>query len=308
MDDYVRVLYAAGEVEHSVTSGLAIITALSIQLAATQRAVDFLAREVPRWSRENGCFSCHNNGDGARALYVAAQHGFRVPDSALADTARWLRAPAEWDKNRGNPVFSDKKLARIQFAAALSQSRSDATALEKAAASLLPYQEVDGSWRVDAEASVGSPVTYGAPLATFLTTQTLIAADATKFAEPIARANHWLSGIKPSNVPDAAAVAMAASDRRDCIDYLLAAQASDGGWGPHPMSPAEPFDTAVALLALRGHDKAIARGRAFLIANQQSDGGWPETTRPPGGQSYAQRISTSAWATLALILTDTKRQ
>lgn len=289
-------------------TGLAITAALALQLAATQRAVDFLSREVPRWSRENGCFSCHNNGDGARALYVAAQHGYHVPESALADTLRWLSAPAEWDKNRGNPVFSDKKLARIQFAAALSQSGSDATALAKAAASLLPYQETDGSWRVDAEASVGSPVTYGSPLATFLARQTLTAADAAKFAEPIARANHWLLGVKPSNVPDAAALLMASSDRRDCIDYLLAAQASNGGWGPHAMSPAEPFDTAIALLALRGHDKAIARGRAFLIANQQQDGGWPETTRPPGGQSYAQRISTSAWATLALILTDTKRQ
>ncbi len=30
------------------------------------RAVAFLAREVPRWSRENHCYSCHNNGDAAR--------------------------------------------------------------------------------------------------------------------------------------------------------------------------------------------------------------------------------------------------
>jgi len=48
---------------------------------------------------------------------------------------------------------------------------------------------------------------------------------------------------------------------------------------------------------------AMARGRAFLVARQQPGGGWPETTRPPGAQSYAQHISTSGWATLALILT-----
>src|SRR5262249_3941979 len=29
---------------------------------AEARAVDFLRREVPAWSRDNGCFSCHNNG------------------------------------------------------------------------------------------------------------------------------------------------------------------------------------------------------------------------------------------------------
>ena len=47
----------------------------------------------------------------------------------------------------------------------------------------------------------------------------------------------------------------------------------------------------------------IARGRAFLIARQQADGSWPETTRPSGAESYAQRISTTGWATLALLAT-----
>jgi hypothetical protein len=75
------------------------------------------------------------------------------------------------------------------------------------------------------------------------------------------------------------------------------------------MSAAEPFDTAVVLLALSDlrQPQSIARGRKLLIARQRPDGGWPETTRPPGAQSYAQHISTSAWATLALILTDSER-
>jgi hypothetical protein len=30
-----------------------------------RRAVAFLTREVPRWSVENRCFSCHNNGDAS---------------------------------------------------------------------------------------------------------------------------------------------------------------------------------------------------------------------------------------------------
>ena len=57
------------------------------------RAVAFLTTEVPRWSRENRCFSCHNNGDAARALYQASRAGYRVPESALADTTR-LAEPA----------------------------------------------------------------------------------------------------------------------------------------------------------------------------------------------------------------------
>jgi squalene cyclase len=100
---------------------------------------------------------------------------------------------------------------------------------------------------------------------------------------------------------------------RQCLDLLLRAQSSGGGWGPYPQSPAEAFDTAVAVLGLQKLNepdrtgKAIARGRDFLIARQQPYGGWQETTRPPGSQSYAQHISTTAWATLALILTDSKR-
>jgi hypothetical protein len=38
-----------------------------------------------------------------------------------------------------------------------------------------------------------------------------------------------------------------------------------------------------------------------LMRRQLADGSWPETTRPAGQASYAQRISTTAWALLALI-------
>jgi hypothetical protein len=284
---------------------------LAPQSFPTQRAVDYLVREVPRWSKENGCFSCHNNGDGARALYVAEQHGYLVPSAALIDTTRWLGAPADWDHNRVNPAFSDKKLARIQFSAALAQAYEsgivrDRAALIAAARSLLPYQERDGSWQVDAGSAVGSPVTYGAALSTYLARRTLEMAGLTEQAK---RARQWLVESKPHSVLDAAALLLALPARRDCLDMILRAQSSDGGWGPHRMSAAEPFDTAVVLLALceLRQPQSIARGRAFLIGRQRPDGGWPETTRPPGAQSYAQHISTSAWATLALVLTDSER-
>jgi len=47
----------------------------------------------------------------------------------------------------------------------------------------------------------------------------------------------------------------------------------------------------------------IRRGRLYLAQAQLLDGSWPETTRPSGEESYAQRISTSSWATLALLNT-----
>jgi hypothetical protein len=97
--------------------------------------------------------------------------------------------------------------------------------------------------------------------------------------------------------------------RRRSLDLLRRGQAEDGGWGPRIKSAAEPFDTALALLALAKWEDSpdvrgmVSRGRAFLVAQQQADGSWLETTRPPGNVSYAQRISTTGWATLALLAT-----
>ena len=48
----------------------------------------------------------------------------------------------------------------------------------------------------------------------------------------------------------------------------------------------------------------IHRGRSYLIGTQESDGGWPETTRPSGNLSYAHRISTTGWATQALLVSN----
>ena len=281
-------------------------TVLLAASAAAQesRAVAYLAGEVRDWSRENGCFSCHNNGDGARALYMAARMGFSVPDDALEETARWLRSPERWDKAEASEAFHDLLLARIQFSAAVVESDSK-EGLAGAAEVLVGDQQEDGTWRIDAGSSIGSPATYGTALATYLARRTLSAADPVRFAHAIARADAWFRGARPASVLDCAAVVLATTSG-GCLDMLRKAQNADGGWGAWARSPSEPFDTAVALLALRhsgGSDGAIERGRAFLLRTQQTSGGWTETTRPGGGRSYAQHISTTAWATIALLQT-----
>ena len=260
--------------------------------------------------------SCHNNGDGARALYAGVRLGYEVARDALADTTQWVADPSRWDENRGSPAFSDKKLARIQFAASLTEAYDsgiirDRKALMEAAKSLLPYQEKDGSWQVDTEVEAGSPATYGTALATYMARRTLERAG--NCGDAVAKADQWFRANKPRSVLDAAAMLLALPGdegvKQNSLEIILQAQTSDGGWGPQRYSPAEPFDTAVVLLALKpiGYPDAVARGRAFLIRRQHPSGGWPETTRPPGAQSYAQHISTSGWAALALFATDPKR-
>lgn len=284
-------------------------------LSPEARALAFLQREVPAWSRDNGCFSCHNNGDAARALYTARQQGHRVARAALADTTRWLAAPAYWDKNQGEPGFSDQRLADVQFAAALLTARetghlAEAAPLRVAAERLVSQQAPDGSWPVDVGNVAGSPATYGPVLATWMAWRVLQAVDTSGTRDARRRAAQWLEAVPPVNTP-AAAVRLLRTAGGDAaaLAYLRRAQTTEGGWGPYAATPAEVFDTALALLALApgraqpGVADMIARGRAFLAAQQQPDGSWPATTRPSGGVSYAQQMSTTGWATLALLAT-----
>lgn len=259
-----------------------LLTALA--LTPVERAVNYLSKEVARWRPENGCYSCHNNGDGARALY-------RAGANVDPDTTAWLEQPSRWDSNPGDPIVSDKKLARIQFGAALL-ARGNAKATCEAARIIAADRTPDGSWKIDA----GSPATYGTTLATYFAREVMRICGL-----DTAPTDAWFARAPVSSVLDAAALYLANRERSDAREYLLKAQTSDGGWGEHAGMPAQVFDTAIAIIALRGATKEVTRGKAWLLAKQQVQGGWPETTRPPGAQSYAQHISTTAWALLALL-------
>ncbi len=287
------------------------------------RALAYLMREVPRWSTENKCFSCHNNGDAARALYTAARLSYPVPPQALDDTSRWLAQPQQWDRNGGEGPSSNQHLARIQFAAVLVEAVEaglvkERQALVRAAELVAEQQQANGSWQVVAEGNLGSPATYGDCLATAVARGILLRADPQRYRTAIAKADRWLRQVKVQNVLEGAAVllglegsddAAATAQRRQALALFRQGQSKDGGWGPYVNAAPEPFDTALVLLALTRLPEQEAsramrqRGRAYLIATQLPDGSWPETTRPAGAESYAQRLSTAGWATLALLAT-----
>lgn len=281
-----------------------------------QIAIAYLSREAERWRPENGCFSCHNNGDAARALYAAMRQKRAVPGNALDGTTQFLSQPSAWDQKKTTEAFSDKQLARVQFASAAAAGFEAGAVTREAAREavsvLLPLQAPDGSWPIDTGEMPGAPATYGTALATALAHHSLNLVDASRFAAEIQRAGAWLRALDPTSVPDAAAALLADPNHTVALALIERFQTPGGGWGPRLYTPAEAFDTAVALLALARTNAATARsmierGRAYLLKTQQKAGGWPETTRPAGAQSYAQHISTSAWATLALLATDPER-
>src|SRR5216684_2804627 len=185
--------------------------------SAEQHALDYLSREVPAWSVKNKCFSCHNNGYVARALYTAVRLGHSIPKKSLADTSDWLTQAERWDKIGDTAGSSDKNLARIQFAAALVDALEadvikNREVLGKAAKLVAENQKPDGSWQVDAPGNVGSPATYGPCLATFLARRTLLEADSKKYQTAMAKADRWLEQVPVKNVLDAAAVLLSLAE------------------------------------------------------------------------------------------------
>ena len=316
---------------------LAIVTVKFTEAQNSQspeeRAVTFLSTEVPSWFSENNCYSCHNNGDAARALYTAVSMAMPVEQGALRDTTNWLRRPETWDDDATRTEFNDRVLSRIQFSGALlaaidARIIKDQEPLLVAANLIALEQKDDGSWRLDSSGSIGSPVTYGTALATWGAMSVLKRVKSSELSTFIAKGEQWIREFKVKTVIDAAAIVLglgfavddaAHYQRQACLEIFLKGQAPSGGWGAYLKTPTEPFDTALVVLALSSllnkpklaepsFDykellRLIIDGRAFLLSQQLDNGSWLETTRPPGQQSYAQYISTTGWSTLALLAT-----
>jgi hypothetical protein len=280
------------------------------------RAVAYLRAEVPRWRREHPCYSCHNNGDAARALLAASAAGLDIGD-ALDDTLAWLSAPERWEQNGSRGGSSDLPLARVQFASALDAAvtagRASGAARDRAVGLMVTHQQADGSWTLNPSQTLGGATFYGRALATAMARNALGSAGTASARPARDRADAWLRETPPANVLDAASMMLglggaadspARTQRERALGLVRDGEASGGGWGPYVTSQPEIFDTALTVLALsraREMPDAARRGRAYLLEQQQDDGSWVETTRPAGGESYAQRISTTAWALLALL-------
>ena len=215
--------------------------------------------------------------------------------------------------------IDDKPLARIQFASALrlavAAGHATPSVLREAAGFVAADQGADGSWPLDSSQSLGSPTTYGAVLATAAAVNVLRAAGRTDLQPAIAKGDAWLRAVQPSRP---------CSTRPACCSACSARATKPPSGSAHRRSPSSAkasHKTAAGVLrhlgaagirhgARRARPRgaaradagsAIARGRAYLVAQQLDDGSWPETTRPANQESYAQRISTTGWALLALL-------
>jgi hypothetical protein len=283
------------------------------------KGVLYLRESLSKW----------RSGDAIRALLEAGARGYEI-GSSLDDTLNFLKRPSTWDQDKTPGGFGDQRLARVQLASALAvaerHGKAASTDLEAAAKLLVADQAATGSWELGESQGLGSPATYGAILATWSARTSLIASGMQPDNFTIVQADRWLRGLTVENVFDASALllaldltgdVMADGLRRTALSIVRTGQAESGGWGPSATAPPQVFDTALAVLALSALNvepriarstyrpeellAAIAKGQTFIESQQQPDGSWPETTRPAGQKSDIQRISTTAWALLALL-------
>ena len=286
---------------------------------------------MPKWKAEHPCYSCHNNGDATRALLVAGAKGYDIGTS-LDDTLAFLKQPAKWDQNKAPGGFDDKTLARVQFASALAvaERHGKAASHRSRRGREAAGRRSEGRRIVDAR-SVAEPRLAGHLRHDHR--HVVGALDADRVGHAAGRLHDrrrpigGFAASTPENVLDAVGdgARARARERRDggepaprrACSILRNGQSPDGGWGPYVTAAPQVFDTAMAVLALSLLDveprlarsayrpeelkEAIANGKTYLVSQQRPDGSWPETTRPANQESYAQRISTTGWAMLALL-------
>jgi hypothetical protein len=310
-----------------VAAATAVLTALSLHAQAPDgvesKAVSYLIKVAPTCRADANCF-----GDAARALLMASVRGHQVGD-AITGTLATLNAPSSWTGLVG--VGEEwRALSRLSLAAALAaageKDLNPSPALVEAAKLLEADQQADGSWVPDPQNPAGTPLTYGTAVGTWLARSTLIAAGKQPDDFPVAQSDRWLRTAEILTLTDAVGVLLAMGVTSDVmadkqralgLSIIRRAHQESGGWGPTPDAPATTFHTALGLMTLQQYEAdprlarstyrleelqaAIGQARAYLAAQQQADGSWPETPTAGAKPSDAQRIATTSWALIALL-------
>jgi hypothetical protein len=147
-------------------------------------------------------------------------------------------------------------------------------------------------------------------------------------AASLNRAAEWLSKQTPISTEERVMQLLAlqwagrppaANDAR--IKALLAQQKPDGGWPQTPNLASDAYGTGQAVYALSqlkvpATNAAVQKAIAFLLRTQAEDGTWHVASRAmpiqpyfesgfPYGREQWISYSATAWADMALILTDT---
>jgi ankyrin repeat protein len=282
--------------------------------------------------KSRGCVSCHNNSLPAMTVALAKKKGFAVNEE---QAKKELGFAVATDK----PYFESMRLGSTIGGAATTIGY---TLMGMAAAgypadaetdSHVHYLSInqfpDGSWRLT---SYRPPAEYSPFTTTAVALRALrlypIPGRRDEFKERYERAKNWLLAAKAVSeeersmqllgLADAGATS---SERASFVKTLESSQNTDGSWSVAPGWSGEAYATGEALYALHMGGQlsttgpVYAKGVAWLLRNQLSDGSWFMPTRavpvqphtfesgfPHGWHQFASD-SASNWAAMALLFT-----
>jgi squalene-hopene/tetraprenyl-beta-curcumene cyclase len=295
---------------------------------APAKAAAYLDKAAVGWTRERQCVTCHTNTPYlmARPLLGGDAAGWReVRAFYEADVARWAT---------GGKPKGDAYVVVTAVGLAANDARTTGTlspAAEAALAKMWAVQRPTGEWNwIKCDwPPLEHDDYYGAVLAAVgvgLAPGQYAASDA---ARPgLAKLRAYLAKTPPPDLHHKAVLLWAASlldglmtadAKAAAVTELRAAQRADGGWalpglGEYDRKDGTPNDpatadsdgyaTGLAVLALRqagvpAADPAVAKGAAWLRANQRQSGRWFTRSLNNDKAHYITHAGT-AYAVMAL--------
>ena len=318
----VAATTTATDPEHKVTGEIP---------AAIRRAIPRLEAGAAGSAKKRQCFTCHNQALPVLALAMAQRKGFvtnrAVFTAQVQHTVAHLRRGQERyleGRGQGGQVIT----AGYALWTLQAGSYSPDALTTAVTGYLLQYQKEASHWSHPGKRppSTGSDFTT-----TYVALRGLsdFGTDAQQRSITARRKviAQWLT-TAPSKDTEDLVFTLRTLDLLDTdpnsikrqITKLLEKQRPDGGWSQTDQLDSDAYATGSVLAAmletgsLQPNHKAVQRGTAYLVGQQQADGSWRTTSRAEPFQTYYESdfphgkdqfisIAASSWSTLALLLT-----
>jgi len=298
--------------------------------AALNKAIPLLATAAQGHIDQRTCFACHNQAFPMMAFAAAKARGFELPkdvfQSQTEHIASFITTNREkFQKGEGTGGQVDTAGYAI-LTLELGGYKADANT-EAVVEYLLKTQSGNDHWRT---ASHRPPSEASDFTPTYLALRALrhwgTKEQKERGAKRVEAALAWLLKTKAKDTEDRVfrlfGLKEAGADEKDIAAAsweLLKSQRPDGGWRQLDSMTTDAYATATALVALHQagglptDHPAYARGVAYLVKCQNTDGSWYIKSRSKPFQPYYESgfphgtdqfisAATTGWAATALLL------
>lgn len=295
---------------------------------AVEKALALLLPSGPRFFRQSGCISCHNNSIPSLAATRAKAAGIAVDAELAAHPSK--AALAAWGPRTETLAIGASTVggltANVSYGLlAMAEERAPRNRVTDAAAlGLARVQAPDGSWTIpDSRPPLGGSIIKWTALSARSLQAYMPNGLRSQTEDHLRGARTYLLNAQPHDTQDQAFQLTGlhwTGAPREAIAKgrarLLGLQREDGGWSQLPTMPSDAFATGEALYALHtagmpAKDPAYQRGVAYLLRTQLEDGSWFVRSRGlafqpfrdsglPHGRDQFLSAAATGWAAIAL--------